>query len=362
MRIGQLLVQRGWVARDALEAGLEAHGAAGVRIVSYLISRGALDFDDGARALAEHTGVAPALRRHLERRDKEVLGLVDAEVARRACALPLFRNKRGALIVCVRDPAAPELAELVRSVEGDLVLAIAPAGYLERIVERAYEIPLDLAAEEELADDLDDEVDDIEDDLDEQPELVEAVPAAPPPPHLDFELPIDEDEPDFDLAIDLDMPVESSKPKSRPLPVEIKVTPAVSAAPDPLDATIAACRDIDEVGWLFDVIMAFVGKRWASSLLLEARGERAHGIRGHGASLGSVTIKTYATPLAEATAIPDDARALLRASTPGAIAFMRGDATAYVLLVGDPVDRDPEDTEVDLALLAEAAGEALGRM
>lgn len=362
MRIGQLLLQRGWVEHDVLAAALEEHGASGVRIVSYLVSRGSLDFDDGARALAEQTGVAPALRRHIERRDKQVLGLIDAEIARRACALPLFRNKRGALIVCVRDPADAALADLARTVEGDLVFAIAPAGYLERLVEKAYEIPLDLAAEAELADDLDDEVEDIEDDLDEQPELIEAVPPPPPPQELDFELPIEEDTPDPDFSIDIDLPLEPAKPKSRPLPIEIKIAPVPAAAPDPLDATIAACRDIDEVGWLFDVIMAFVGKRWRSSLLLEARGDRAHGIRGHGPGLGSVTVKTYSTALANAVAIPPDARELLAGSEPGSVALMRGDAIAYVLLVGDGIDRDPDDTSVDLALLGEAAGEALARM
>jgi hypothetical protein len=300
VRIGELLLQHGWVTWAALYVALDDHRAAGLRIASFLVARGGVEFDHASQALAEQTGVAAALRRHIERRDRTAPRSLPVELARRLCALPLGRHPTGPLIVCVRDPSPAVQAELAQ-VAGEVALAVAPAAYLERLVERAYpagtsgEIPLDTEVEAELAEDLDDEIDDLVDD------------------------------------IDVDIPIEVAEAVYKTLPVK-KLVAVAQGAPDPLDACVAACRDIDEVSWLFDVVMAYVEKRWHSSALFDPESRR---IRGHGTALA--------------------------ADAPDSVPLMKGGQTAYLLVVGEPIERDPDDTASDLAVLAEAASEALAR-
>ena len=280
---------------EQLYLATQDHEASGLRLVSFLVARGAVDFDHASQALAEQTGVAAALRRHLERRDREAPRSIPVEMGRRLCALPLGRHSSGPLIVCVRDPSPAVQAELARAA-GDVALAVAPAAYLERLVERAYpagmsgEIPIDADVEADLAEDLDDEID--------------------------------------ELVDDIDIPIEVAAAEYKTLPIK-KLMPVVSSAPDPLDACIAALRDIDEVNWLFDVVLAYVEKRWTASAVFDAHGER---VRGHGTALA--------------------------AASPNAVQL----SSAYRLVVGDPIGRDPDDTEGDLAVLAEAAGDVLARI
>jgi len=134
----------------------------------------------------------------------------------------------------------------------------------------------------------------------------------------------------LEIPIDVELPPEAPRPRTQPLPV-IKVAPVPAAAPDALDATIAACRDIDEVGWLFDVLMAYVERRWRSSALFDHGGAR---LRGHGPAL--------------------------ERDAPDAVQ-LTGAAAPFVLVVGDPIDRDPDETAGDLAVLAEAASVVLAR-
>jgi hypothetical protein len=325
MRIGQLLVERGWVRREAIAEALAALPASGTRLCSLLIERGAVAFDDASRALGEQHASAAVMERHLERRDRSVEALLPARIARNLVAIPIGRLGSGALIVCVRDPARSTLAALTGVLGGEPVIAVAPARWVERLVAQVY-APRDSV--------------DIPIDVEE----------TPPPP----------------------APV-----KSRPLSI---VVPRVAGgARDSLDATLAAFRDIDDAAWLFDVAMAYVAKRWRSALLLELRDKRAVGVRGHGVS--ATAVRTFVIELAE-VALVERARAERRLvdevpETPGgehgelvavlglwpvAAPLGSGDRTTHVLVVGDPLEGDREDASVDLGLLSEAMSEALARM
>ncbi len=357
-RIGEILLQHGWVDWESFAQALADQKGTGVRLASFLVARGDIDFDEGSRALGERHGVAAALRRHLERRDREAPRVLPVALARRLCALPIGRLANGTLIICVRDPSAQAHAELARVVGGKVALAIAPAKYLERLVEGAYppgtsgelEIPIDLDADE--------------------PEVLSG---------LDFDL-VDDEPADLDFAIDIDMPVNTS----RALPVAFKAPAAGATSPprDSLDATLAACKDIDELPWLLDVVMEYVAKRWTGALLVEIRERRGIGVRGHGAKLKLTTIKTFVVALDDPSIIQlaRDTRRIIEAlpdppseddtSLAGALAstaimaapIIKGDAVAYVLAVGDPIDKDPDETRIDLGMLVEAVGEALARL
>lgn len=371
MRIGELLLKRGWVEWEPLALAIADHRAANARLVSFLVAKGDVDFDDASRALAEQHGCAAALRRHLENRQREALREVPARVARQLCALPLGRLVDGTLIVCVRDPSDDVVAQLARVVDGMLALAVAPSKYLERLVHASY--PPGTSGE------------------------LEIVEVEPDPEDLSYDL-LDESEPadipaeaSADFSIDIELPPEPEKKvsTSKPLPVEIKKrAPTVGPARDPLDAMMSACKDIDELPWLLDVVMEYVGKRWSSALLVELRERRAVGIRGHGPKLKPAAVKTFVIDLDEASVIrtareqrevievppPDwespaeqtEAETAIATALAGnhvvAAPLVKGDAVAYVLVVGDPIGKEPEETSIDLGLLIEAVSEALGRL
>ena len=364
MRIGEILFRRGWIDWEPLVLAIGDHRRSGLRLCSYLVARRTISFDQASVALGEQRGVPAVLHRHLVRRDRGVVPLLPVALARKHVALPIGRMSNGALIICTRDPSPRIAAELRHAVAGELVLAVTPARAIERLVAQAY--PHGASAEIEIPIEL------------EEPDL----------PELDVDdVAEDGEEHDAalsDFAIDIEIPTEPPAPvsASRSLPVEIKARAAASASRDPLELAIAACRDIDELGWLLDVVMEYVAGRWRSSLLFAVRERRAIGVRGHGGRLGPTAIRTFVIDLedpsllqrarnrrgpvaaSEPSASEDDASliAALQCSRPVAQPVAKGDALAYLLVVGEPLERDPEETEIDLGLLAEAMHDALARL
>lgn len=361
MRIGELLLQRGWVDWETIALALGDKGE--MRLCSYLVQRGALDFDTAARALGELHGSAAALRRHLEGRDESLADLLPDELAKQLVAIPIGRLGNGDLIVCVRDPSPALRARLARVLDEEPVLAVTPAHYLERIVEQAY-APRELDASE----------------LEEHEE-----------PEID--VPIDVETSASDIPIDIDEPIVTTKRPRRPskkraLSVVIPVMAAPPVRPasekDALETAIAAFRDIDEVEWLFDVAMQYISKAWSSSLLLTLREKRAVGIRGHGARITPSIVKTFVVDIAEVAlleqaraekrtlvdehpAVPGSeyellAKTLVVADAPIIAPLVKGDRVDYVLALGEPIGKDREDALVDLGLLIESLTEALARL
>ena len=139
-RIGELLLEHGWVDQANLRRALsEQSMTGGRRLCSMLIARGLLDPDHAARALGEQHEVPAALQRHLEHRDQALSALLPATLARSLCALPIGRTRSGELIVCVRDPSAEVDAAIKRALDQPLVIAVAPASQLEQLIEQSYD-------------------------------------------------------------------------------------------------------------------------------------------------------------------------------------------------------------------------------
>lgn len=368
MQVGEILIRNGWVTWEQLALALAdqadlaeraGHRARRIRLCSLLVSRGAIDFDHAARALGEHFGCAAVLRRHLERRDRHVPSLLRTELARKLTALPVGRLGNGSLIVCVRDPSPALHTALARATKQDVVLAVAPASYIERLVARTYadvDVPIDIG---------------------------EAVIE----PAGDFDITLADDSAD-DIAIDIDLPPAPGPgtPRHTPLPVEIKPVSRPTTEPpvrDSLDALIASFPDIDDREWLFDVVMSYVAKRWSAALLLAIGERRATGLRGHGRRLGPNATRAFGIPLAEPSLVqlarderrvvdeapPHSARshselvaALDHAAQPTAAAIITRDEVSHVLVVGDAVPDSEADTIGDLEVLAEAMNEVLARI
>lgn len=366
MQVGEILLRHGWVAWEQLALALtdqadlaERAGPGGtrIRVCSLLVSRGAVDFDHAARALGERFGCAAVLRRHLERRDRHLPSLLPTELARELVALPIGRMASGALVVCVRDPSPVLHATLVRVLKQEVVIAVAPASYVERLVARTYadvEVPIEIGDP-----------------------VIE--------PASDFDIEIDDSAVD-DIPIDIDEGEEPSSPapRHRPLPVEIKPVSRPATEPparDSLDALIASFRDIDDREWLFDAVMSYVEKRWTTAVLLSVGQRRATGLRGHGRKLKPQATRMLGLSLAESSLVQvarDERRvaddwiaepgrgylellaALEDPAHPVAAPIRVGDAIGYVLVVGDPTGDG--DTVADLEVLAEAMSDVLERV
>ncbi len=140
-RIGEILVESGFVTAAALERALAKQKEIPRRLCSLLIARDVIDVDIASRALGEQYGVPAALQKHLDGRDKDLAALFPAELARSWCMLPLGRTGKGALIVCARDPSPAALAAVTALVKGTVVLAVTPASLLETLVVEAYGAP-----------------------------------------------------------------------------------------------------------------------------------------------------------------------------------------------------------------------------
>lgn len=324
MRVGELLLQRGWVSRESLARALADQKRTKRRLCSQLLANGALDQDKAAQVLGELHRSAAAMKRHLDGRDESLASLIAGDKARELFAIPIGRTSSGALIVGVRDPSPVLQGKLAWMLGEEPVLAVAPAATLEALIDDAYEIDIPI-------------------DIDE-----------PPPP----------------------------KKKTRALSVVIPVM-AAPAARDLLDATLAAFREIDDLEWLFDVAAEYLVKAWSSSLLVALREKRAVGVRGHGARVTPNAVRTYVADIEDsellATArrdrriLADDLpldmgdeheliTTLLGTESPIVAPIIGNEAVSHVLLLGEPIGKDREDAVVDLGLLAEALGEAIARL
>ncbi|MBA3461219.1 MAG: hypothetical protein H0T46_14740 [Deltaproteobacteria bacterium] len=137
-RIGEILVEQGWVTPQALERALANQTETPDRICSILIARDLIDLDVASRALGEQHGVPAVLQKHIDHRDRELAKLIPAELAHALCVLPIGRTGAGNLILCARDPRQSVLASVKAVVPGPILLAVAPASVLESLVNEAY--------------------------------------------------------------------------------------------------------------------------------------------------------------------------------------------------------------------------------
>lgn len=324
MRVGELLLQRGWVSRQSIARALADQKRTTLRLCSQLVANGALEQDKAAQALGELHRSAAAMKRHLDGRDESLAALLTGDKARELGVIPIGRTSSGALIVCARDPSPVLQGKLAWMLGEEPVLAVAPAASVDALIDAAYEIDIPI-------------------DIDE-----------PPPP----------------------------KKKSRALSVVIPVM-ASPAARDLLDTTLAAFREIDDLEWLFDVATEYLAKAWSSSLLVALRDKRAVGVRGHGARVTPNAVRTYVADIEDAELLATARRerkilvddlpldmgdehelitTLLGTESPIVAPIIGNEAVSHILLLGDPIGKDREDAVVDLSLLAEALGDAIARL
>jgi Type II secretion system (T2SS), protein E, N-terminal domain len=110
-RLGTILLKKGWVSHERLDAALEASRISGMRLGETLLARGWLFEPELAAALGEQFGLryVDLVRHPLDPRAARLLPL---EVGRRMFAVPVRFMDSGAVEVAVGDPADADLDSL----------------------------------------------------------------------------------------------------------------------------------------------------------------------------------------------------------------------------------------------------------
>jgi len=111
--LGSILVQKGWITHERLDAALQEVKVTGMRLGETLLSRGWLFEPELASALAEQAGLRYVdLVRHPL--DPSAARLLPLEVARRMFVVPVRFLDSGRIEVAVADPADVDLEVLER--------------------------------------------------------------------------------------------------------------------------------------------------------------------------------------------------------------------------------------------------------
>jgi hypothetical protein len=343
MRVGEMLLLKERIDPWILSRTLKEQATTRQRLVSILISRALLEYDEGAMVLSEQLGYPAAMQRHLERRDPSLLSSVPHELGGRWVVLPIGRAKTGALVVCARDPSPILQAALEHATKDAVVLAVAPAIQLERLVRAAY----GLTAPEE-----------------------EPLPSTPPTVS---------DIGDFRLE---DTPHPS--PPRRPRTVSdmfSKSEPELPAARGPtasaqLDSALVEVERAISLPAAERLVLAHAARRWHSVLLARVDAGYAVGYRGHNVervesinlSLRSPSVLQVAhdsqRPTADrrTSAVQEQLISLLGAHrTPTAAPVTVGSDVVALLAVGDPLPDGPRESLAELDRLADALGAAYDR-
>jgi hypothetical protein len=109
--LGTILLKKGWITHDRLDAALAAARIEGMRLGETLLARGWLFEPELASALAEQFSLRYVdLVRHPL--DPRAAALMPLEVARRMFAVPVRFLESGAVEVAVADPTDADLGAL----------------------------------------------------------------------------------------------------------------------------------------------------------------------------------------------------------------------------------------------------------
>jgi hypothetical protein len=344
MRIGELLLLKEKIDPWLLSHTLKEQATTQQRLISLLVGRAQLDPDDGALVLSEQLGYPAALQRHLERRDPAVLDLLPRELGSRWVVLPLGRARTGAIVVVTRDPSPILSAALEHAMRTPIMLAVTPSVQLERLVRAAYG-------------------------LSGAPD--DPMPVAPPTMS---------DVGDVRLEDETPLPIRRARTVSymfkNPHEIPMRVPPPQA----PIEATLSEVdRAITAVA-VERLVMAYVAKRWTSSLLARIDGDRAVGLRGHG--IGAGPPNEVSIPLGEPSIVSmaRDRRQVISGEPPvsksqervqealggptaAAPVIASGEVVA-VLVVGSPTENDPGrslEALAELDRLVDALGAAYDR-
>ena len=343
MRIGEMLLIKERIDPWVLTNTLKEQAATRQRLISILVNRALLDHDEGAMMLSEQLGYPAALERHLERRDDRLLSSVPSELGGRWVVLPIARAKTGSIVVCARDPSPILQSALEHALKEQVILAVAPAIVLERLVRAAY----GLTAPEREGEPLPDLLPSVHDIGNFRIE------DTPPPVSMRRPRTVSDM---FVLNRDPELP-----PTRAPVPIA------------PLEAVLDEIDRVHSAEGVERLIIAYTAKRWQRSLLVIVTGDELIGHKAHDiprvdrlafplASLSMLRIAhdtrkpTLAHPASRVQLELDDA--LGKPRSPAAAPVIVEGRVVAVLAVGDPLPEGPRDPLPELDRLVDALAAA----
>lgn len=154
MRLGEILVQLGWLAPEQLKTVVENRDLLGGRIGTQLVEKGLVTTDQVSEALSRQMRVPAALARHFEKADPGVVAMLKPVLAARYMAIPLVAARSGArrIVVAMATPQDVQLLDDVSFALGARVEPMVSAELaIARNLKRFYnvDVKLDRPAEPE---------------------------------------------------------------------------------------------------------------------------------------------------------------------------------------------------------------------
>jgi hypothetical protein len=245
MRIGELLLLKERIDPWLLTNTLKEQSATRQRLISLLIARAHLDPDEGAMLLSDQLGYPAAMQRHLERRESRVLGLIPPQLGSAWVVLPIGYAKTGSLIIVARDPTPILTAALEHIVRGSVTLAVTPSAQLERLVRAVYG---------------------------------GSTPPEEPLPHTPPTL---SDIGNVQLDDETPLPIRRARTVSYMFDGSPQLPDRAPQPIDPLEKVLAKVDKSNHAIGAELVVMAYVARRWSSSLLAKVKPGLVLGMRGH---------------------------------------------------------------------------------
>ncbi len=125
MRVGEILIQLGWLTPEQLKTTLENRDLLGGKIGTQLVERGLLTTDQVAEALSRQMRIPAAMQRHFDKADPNVIPMLRPVLATRYMAIPLVAAKSGVKRIVVAM-ATPQDVQLVDDVSFALGARVEP--------------------------------------------------------------------------------------------------------------------------------------------------------------------------------------------------------------------------------------------
>ena len=128
--LGSILLKKGWISHDKLDAALESARVSGMRLGETLLARGWLFEPELASALAEQFGLryVDLVRHPLDPRAARMLPL---EVARRMFVVPVRFADSGAIEVAVGDPGEADVDALQQILDRPVELVVGERSVIQ---------------------------------------------------------------------------------------------------------------------------------------------------------------------------------------------------------------------------------------
>ena len=137
-RLGQMMIERGFVTDEQLEQALVQQRTTGRRVGETFLEFGVISSVDLAKVLADHLGV-PFVDLQSRPPDLVLAALVPEHIARRYNALPVARWG-GQLVVAMANPNDVFALDDLRVLTGQpIIAALAEPQHLTETIDRAYQ-------------------------------------------------------------------------------------------------------------------------------------------------------------------------------------------------------------------------------